>query len=112
MDALPKEIRNLCTPALACLILSAVSFLAVLGQNIADSRRFCLGKLSCQVPHVSFVLAAKLLYIAFWTWAINALCKSGHPKMAWALLFLPIIAFFVLASLMVFIVSLEEGKKQ
>jgi uncharacterized membrane protein len=57
-------------------------------------------------------MAAKLLYIAFWTWAINALCKSGHNKLAWGLLFLPVIAFFILASLMILIVSLEEGKKQ
>lgn len=110
MDVLPKQIRSLCTPAFAYLILSMVSFLAMVGQNIADSRRFCLGKLSCQVPHVALILGAKLLYIAFWTWAINALCKSGHMKLAWGLLFLPIILFFVFASMLIAFVAFEERK--
>ena len=111
MDFLPKPVRGLCTPALAYLVLSVISFIAVLGQNVSDSRKFCLGKLSCQIPHVSLALAAKALYIAFWTWAINALCKSGHPKLAWALLFLPVIAFFVIASLLVVFVSMDESKR-
>lgn len=111
MDALPKQIRNLCTPAFAYFILSMISFLAMVGQNISDSRRFCLGKLSCQVPHVILVLGANLLYIAFWTWAINALCKSGYRKMAWALLFLPVILFFVMASVLILFVSAEEKRR-
>lgn len=110
MDFLPKFARKLCTPALAYLILSIVSFLAMASQNITDSRKFCLGKLSCQVPHVALVFAAKLLYIAFWTWAIDALCKSGHMKLAWALLFLPVILFFVAASMLIAFVAMEERK--
>lgn len=112
MDYLPKSIRKLCVPAFVYLVLSIMSFFAMVSQNIEDSRRFCLGKLSCQVPHVSLVFATKLLYIAFWTWAINALCKSGHMKLAWALLFLPIILFFIFASILIAVVAIEEQKRK
>lgn len=110
MDYLPKQIQKLCVPAFAYLVLSTLSFLTLLSQNLKDSRRFCLGKLSCQVPHVAFVLFIKVLYIAFWTWAINALCKSGYKNLAWTLLFLPVILFFVLTGLLVTLIALEQDK--
>ena len=105
-----KTIKNLCPPAFAYFIISAISFLVLVSQNIADSRKFCLGKLSCQIPHVSLVFLAKILYIAFWTWAINSLCNYGYNKLAWTLLFLPIIMFFILAGLMILLITVEEVK--
>lgn len=111
-NTLQKTIRNLCTPAFVYLVMSAISFITLASQNIADSKKFCLGKLSCQIPHVSLVFAAKILYITFWTWAINTLCKSGYKRLAWVLLFLPVILFFVLASLFIIMVAVEEKNIQ
>lgn len=110
MDFLPKPVQKLCVPAFAYLVLSTVSFLSLLAQNLRDSKRFCMGQLSCQVPHVALVLLGKIIYIAFWTWAINALCKSGHMRLAWTVLFLPIILFFVMSVLLITLLSLDENK--
>lgn len=109
---IPKMIADLCTPALAYLILAAVSFASLLAQNMADSSKFCMGKMSCQVPHVSFVLIGKALYIAFWTWAINSLCRAGYKKTAWAVFFLPLILFFVGAAVMIMMVGYLEHQSQ
>lgn len=108
VNTLTRYVRNLCVPAFAYLVLSLVSFILLISQNIKDSRKFCLGKLSCQVPHVALIFAAKLLYIAFWTWAINSLCKSGYKRTAWVLLFLPVIMFFVLTSLLLVLLSMDK----
>lgn len=108
MDLLPKPIQKLCVPAFAYLVLSTISFLSLLAQNLRDSKRFCMGRLSCQVPHVSLVLLGKVLYIAFWTWAINSLCKSGYKRLAWTLLFLPVILFFILATLLITLIAVDE----
>jgi hypothetical protein len=110
---IPKMISDLCTPALAYLILAAVSFASLLAQNMSDSSKFCMGKMSCQVPHVALVLIGKALYIAFWTWAINSLCRAGYKKTAWAVFFLPLLMFFVGAAVMIMMVGfLEHQSKQ
>lgn len=109
MDLLPKQIKKLCIPSFAYLVLSTVAFLSLLAQNLRDSRRFCMGKLSCHVPHVSLVFLAKIIYIAFWTWAIDTLCKAGYMKTAWTLLFLPVILFFVATTLLITLLSLDKN---
>lgn len=101
----PKTIKELCTPALAYFILGIISFVSLLAQNMSDTTKFCMGKMSCSVPHVGLVLFGKLLYIGFWTWALNALCRAGHKKIAWAIFFLPFIFFLVTITAMVAILA-------
>lgn len=112
IKSLQKTVKQLCTPAFIYLVMSAISFLILASQNIADSSRFCLGKLSCQIPHVSLVFLIKILYIAFWTWIINTLCKSGYKTLAWVVLFLPVIFFFVLAGLFIIMVTGEHVEQK
>jgi hypothetical protein len=38
----------------------------------------------------------KILYVAFWTFILNALCSYGYNQLAWFLLLLPFILFFVM----------------
>lgn len=105
---IPKTIKDLCTPALAYFILGVISFLSILRQNLEDPRKFCLGKMSCEVPHIALVLVGKALYIAFWTWALNALCKSGHKRIAWLIFLLPVIFFFLMATTLITAVALKQ----
>lgn len=104
---IPQTIKQLCTPALAYLILASISFISLLAQNGTNSSQFCMGTQKCDVPHVSLVFVAKALYIAFWVWALNALCKAGHSKIAWAIFFLPLIFFFIAASVLIGVVALQ-----
>ena len=60
-------------------------------QNMGNSRIFCLGNFSCRVPSTIAVFIFKLVYILFWTWILNLMCKDGHTNIAWFLVLLPFI---------------------
>jgi len=41
----------------------------------------------------------KVLYILFWTWVLNLMCKGGYKNVAWFLVLLPFVLFFVVLGL-------------
>ena len=42
----------------------------------------------------------KFLYVAFWTFVLDSICKAGHKRVSWFLVILPFLLFFVLLGLM------------
>ena len=38
----------------------------------------------------------KAIYILFWTFVLNAVCKAGYKEVSWFLVLLPIILMFVI----------------
>ncbi len=100
MFVLPKNLKQLCTPALVYFVMSMIATFLMLLQNIGNKNKFCLGAFSCNVPHVSLVFILKIIYILFWTWILNLICKSGYTSVSWFLLLLPFILAFVLLGLL------------
>jgi hypothetical protein len=90
-----KTIEKLCTPALIYFALSLGSIIVMALQNVGHINQYCMGKWSCTVPSVLAVFMLKLLYVAFWTWVLNALCRAGYKTLSWVLLLLPFIFLFV-----------------
>ena len=90
-----KTIEKLCTPALIYFALSIGSIIVMALQNIGHINKYCMGQLTCSVPSTLAVFAVKLLYVAFWTWVLNALCRAGYKTLSWVLLLLPFIFLFV-----------------
>lgn len=92
---LRKTIDALCTPSYAYFMISM--FFIVIGvlQNLGSKDGFCLGNVKCNNLSALGVLATNVLYIAFWTWALNALCKAGWKKLAWGIFLLPALLFFL-----------------
>jgi hypothetical protein len=46
------------------------------------------------------VFIIKLIYILFWTWVLNLICKDGHTNISWLLVLLPFILLFVMIGLL------------
>jgi hypothetical protein len=91
-------LTNLCSPAEFYLVLSVVA-LAIMGfQNIGNKEIYCLGDYACMVPNTSIIFFVKLLYVAFWTWILNIICKGGAEWFSWLVVLLPILLSFVLVS--------------
>jgi hypothetical protein len=67
------------------------------------------GSFSCFVPSTVLVLSIKLVYILFWTWILNLICKDGHSGIAWLLVLFPFILLFVIIGL---IMMNQNGKPQ
>ena len=92
----PKSLKELCSPAALYFIISMLSLVMILLQNLGNSNSYHVGNFSCRVPSTIIVFIIKLIYILFWTWILNLICKDGHTGISWLLVLLPFILFFVL----------------
>ena len=87
---------NLCTPATIYLVLSAIGIIMIAFQNYGMSvNMYCVGNVRCPVQSSVPIFIMKILYVAFWTFILNALCSYGYNQLAWFLLLLPFILFFI-----------------
>lgn len=70
-----EKIKQLCPPSLVYLILATVQVLASIGGGSA-----------------TFIgTTIYVLFVAFWTWVLDLICKAGYEVISWILVFLPII---------------------
>ena len=93
-------LKNLCTPAYVYLVISSIALVVMLLQNVGNSNIYCLGTYSCEVSNTAMIFAIKLIYVLFWTWLLNIICRGGATAFAWALVLLPFILLFLLLALM------------
>ena len=94
MSVIPG-LRNICTPAYVYLVLSLITVFAFAVQNLGNPNSYCIGRYSCNVSSVSMLYVLKLLYIVFWTWILNILCKEGFAEISWFLVILPYVLMFI-----------------
>ena len=91
-------LKNLCTPSYVYLVISIIGLIVMAIHNYGNFNMYCLGSYSCNVSSTGLIFIIKLLYILFWTWILNLICKSGSTYIAWILVILPFLLFFVLLS--------------
>jgi hypothetical protein len=94
--AFPRSLKELCSPAALYFIVSIFSLLMILFQNLGNSNSYHMGNFSCRVPSTTLIFIIKLIYILFWTWILNLICKDGHTGISWLLVLFPFILFFIL----------------
>lgn len=93
-------LRKLCTPAYVYLVISVIFIIIAAIQNYGNINVYCLGSYSCDVSSTFLIFVIKLLYILFWTWILNLICKAGHPGVSWFLLLLPVLLIFILLAML------------
>ena len=99
----PKSLNQLCTPSYVYFIFSVLMIVVSVFQNIGNKNKYTLGLFSCNVPSCVGVFIIKIMYILFWTWILNLMCKDGHSGIAWFLVLLPFVLLFVIVgSLMMY----------
>ena len=98
--AFPKNIKELCVPSRIYFGFSVILLIAMFLQNLGNTRSYNLGCFSCAVPNTILVFAFKLMYVLFWTWVLNLICKDGHKTIAWLLVIFPVLLLFVLLGVM------------
>jgi len=94
--AFPKTLKELCTPAFIYFILSVIGILIAALSNLGNTNIYTLGSFSSPVPNTMLVFIVKLIYIFFWTWILNLMCKDGHSEISWFLVLLPFILYFLI----------------
>ena len=110
--AFPKSLNQLCTPSYIYFIISVIGLAAAAIQNIGNNQIYALGMFSCRVPSTIAIFVFKLVYILFWTWVLNLMCKDGEESVAWLLVLLPFILLFVILGIIMLYQNDEEDKKK
>jgi hypothetical protein len=101
IDKFSKDFRNLCTPAFIYLFISVIIFIVIAVQNFGNTTKYCVGTYECNIPNTYLMFIFKAIYILFWTFILNSLCKAGYKEVSWFLVLLPIILLFIILGLIV-----------
>lgn len=96
-----KAFDKLCNPAKFYFLISAISYILVILQNIGNSKRFTLGSYSCRHSNTALLLFLQAIYILVWTWLLNLLCKI-NPGISWVIVLFPFILFFLVLGMILF----------
>lgn len=98
--AFPKTIKDLCTPALVYFVVSLVGIFISILQNLGNTKTYRLGAFSCNVASTLLIFLLKIVYVFFWTWILNLICKDGYTNISWFLVLFPFILLFVLLGML------------
>jgi hypothetical protein len=93
-------LRNLCTPSYVYLVISAIALAVLLYQNVGQINQYCVGSFTCNVSSTAMIFILKAIYILFWTWVLNLICRAGAPEIAWTVLLFPFVLMFVMIALL------------
>jgi hypothetical protein len=100
MARFPRTLKELCTPAAVYFVISVIGLVISIFQNLGNSDSYQLGNFSCQVPNTLIIFILQFIYVLFWTYVLNLICKDGHSGLSWFLVLLPWILLFVLMGLL------------
>ena len=105
------DLTELCKPAFLYFFISMIAFILILVQNINQPMGvYAVGDMSCPAGNKTIVFGIKLLYIFFWTWILDLMCKAGYTGISWFLVLLPLILFFLLIGLFILLASSSSKK--
>ena len=103
------DLTNMCTPATIYFVLSLIGLIMVGLNNLNNHDKVCIGDYNCYVGNNTTVFILNAIYILFWTFILDLMCKGGYSSLSWFVLLLPFIILFILfAVLMV----KDEGMAQ
>lgn len=96
------NLLKLCTPATIYFIISLIGLILIGVGNLGETDQLCIGEYKCNVGDNTLVFVLNAIYILFWTFILDLMCKTGYGSLSWFVLLLPfIIIFVVLAMVMV-----------
>jgi len=96
-------LKGLCNPAALYLFLSIIAIFIMAIQNLGNQTVYCLGSYNCNVSSTIMIFVIKIMYVLFWTWVLNIMCRSGFTPISWLLVLFPFITLFIAIASIFFI---------
>lgn len=95
--------KSMCEPAMLYLLVGVIGIVGILVQNLSngDDRTFCVGNYECDMINKTTGLIMQLIYVLFWTWLLNTLCKRGYVKVSWVIVLFPFLLYIGIISALV-----------
>ena len=106
------DLKKLCPPALIYFLISIFALLAIFFQNLGNKTNYIVGSFSCHVPDITVIFIIKLIYVLFWTWILNLICKDGHTEISWLLILFPFLLFFVIIGTVMIKINKNNRQKK
>jgi hypothetical protein len=104
-----KQIHKLCKPSYVYLVLSAITIILMMVQNAGASGTYKVGMYQCPCNNTAGIFLGKAIYVAFWTFILDAVCKAGYKSVSWFLVLFPMILGAVLVGLVLMSGGIREG---
>jgi hypothetical protein len=95
-----KKLKELCPPAYFYFVISMLGFFLLFVQNMGNVGTYSVGIFSTNVTSTISIFLVKFIYILFWTWILDLICKDGYTNISWFLVLIPFIIFFVIIGLL------------
>ena len=97
------KLKNLCTPAMLYFVLSLV-ILAIVGiQNInGNDESLCMGQYECTVGSKTALFLLNVVYVLFWTFVLDLICKAGYSELSWFIFLIPFLLFFLFVGIIMY----------
>lgn len=97
------DLNNLCTPSMVYFLISLVALIFLGIQNLTgNDNTLCIGSFHCNVGNKMLVLLLNAIYILFWTFIFDLMCKAGYGELSWFIVFIPILLFFLFLGLIIY----------
>jgi hypothetical protein len=108
MSPLPRRLKDLCSPALFYFVISMIGLVLSAWENMGRRDIYILGGMTRRVPSTALVFLVQVIYVLFWTWILNLICKDGHTGISWFLVLIPFILLFSVVVLLM-VSPYQEG---
>ena len=100
MKSVKKTIQSLCQPAYLYFIISVISMMIMMIQNLVEGQNIlCLGEYKCETESAPLVFVGQALYILIWTKVLDMLCNKGLGSVSWFIVLFPYILMFIILGL-------------
>ena len=94
------DVMHLCTPATIYFVISLIGLILLGVSNLGNEDRLCIGNYNCQVQSNTVVFVLNAIYILFWTFILDLMCKNGYSSLSWFILLIPFIIYFIVLAML------------
>lgn len=97
------NLKKLCTPSFIYFVISLIALVIMGIQNLSgNDETFCLGNYKCNVGNKLIVFLLNAIYILFWTFVLDLMCKAGYSELSWFIVLIPFILFFLFLGIIIY----------
>ena len=89
-------IGDLCPAARFYMVISFIAVFVMTFINFGTNTTFCYGFTQCTDRNHIVDILIKIMYILFWTWIANIICRKTSDSAAWIFVMFPFAVFIVI----------------
>ena len=94
------DLTKLCTPSTIYFVVSLLGLVILGVSNLGNEDRLCVGSYHCNVQSNTVLFVLNAVYILFWTFILDLMCKNGYSSLSWFVLLLPFIIYFIILAML------------